>query len=132
MHDGYHWAFLSGNNISSCNNRNIINPMIVYALGIYALVSLGNDALIIFYSVINASLLVPIVGGLYIRRGGSAAALASIAAGLATLFVVRFGVMPLYRWVDPLLTAIIAAAVAYFSVVLMRRRPLEIGSVHPR
>jgi SSS family solute:Na+ symporter len=104
------------------------------AAGVVLSIYLGTvtDALIIFYSVIIASLLVPIVGGLYIRRGGSAAALASIAAGLGTLFVVRFGVTPLYRWVDPLLTAIIAAAVAYFSVMLMRRSPFEIGSVHPR
>jgi solute:Na+ symporter, SSS family len=75
-------------------------------------------ALTIFYSVIVATLFVPILGGLYIRRAGSSAALASIVAGLVTLFVVRVVVSPVHPWVDPLLTSLIAAAVAYGVMVL--------------
>ena len=41
-----------------------------------------TGALAIFYSIIIVSLLIPIVGGLYIRRADGAAALASIVAGL--------------------------------------------------
>ena len=81
------------------------------------------DALTIFYSVIIVSLFVPIVGGLYLRRPGTAAALASIAAGLVTLFAVRFAVTPVYRWVDPVLSGLLAAALAYFGVMLFAREP---------
>jgi SSS family solute:Na+ symporter len=77
-------------------------------------------ALTIFYSVIVATLFVPILGGLYVRRAGSSAALASIFAGLATLFVVRLIVFP--AWVDPLLTALIAAAVAYGVASAFKRK----------
>jgi SSS family solute:Na+ symporter len=79
-------------------------------------------ALTIFYSVIVASLFVPILGGLYARRPNEPAALASIAAGLITLFVVRVAVTPTFRWVDPLLAALVAAAAA-FVIVTVRQRP---------
>jgi len=76
-------------------------------------------ALTIFYSVIVASLFVPILGGLYVRRANERAALASIAAGLITLFAVRIAVSPTFPWIDPLVTALIAAAVA-FTIVIVR------------
>ena len=87
------------------------------------------DALTIFYSVIIVTLLVPIIGGLYTRRPGSAAALASIAAGLVALFTVRFSVTPHYRWADPVLAGIILAAIAYSGVALRRRSVRDVGSV---
>ena len=78
-------------------------------------------ALTIFYSIIIVSLLVPILGGLFVPRAGSAEALASIAAGLVTLFVVRFFVAPVYRWADPALSGVLAAAAIYFIVLFVRR-----------
>ena len=79
------------------------------------------SALTIFYSIIIVSLLVPILGGLFVPRAGSPEALTAIAAGLATLFVVRFFVAPVYRWADPALAGVLAAAAAYFIVLAVRR-----------
>jgi SSS family solute:Na+ symporter len=80
-----------------------------------------TDALRIFYSLLGVSLLVPVVGGLY-TRAGSAAALASIASGIVTLLIVRFGVAARYPWLDATLAGLVAAAIAY-AVVAVSRRP---------
>ncbi len=90
------------------------------------------EALTIFYSIIIVSLLVPVIGGLYLTRPDGAAALASIAAGLVTLFAVRFGLRAEYPWMDPLLSGIAAAAAAYAGVALFRRRSAHARSVHAR
>jgi SSS family solute:Na+ symporter len=104
------------------------------AAGVVLSIYLGTvtDAVATFYAMITVSLLIPIVGGLYTARPGSAAALSSIAAGLATLFVVRFGVTPRYRWVDPVLAGIVLAAIAYAVVAFGRRAVLDAGSVRSR
>jgi SSS family solute:Na+ symporter len=70
------------------------------------------DALRIFYALLGVSLLVPVVGGLY-TRAGSTAALASIAAGMLTLLVVRFLLSPAVPWLDPTLAGLVAGALAY-------------------
>jgi SSS family solute:Na+ symporter len=77
-------------------------------------------ALTIFYSLLAVSLFVPVIGGLYARRAGSAEALASIAAGVLTLLVIRFFVAAQYPWLDPTLTGIIAAAIAFFTTMAIR------------
>ena len=46
-------------------------------------------ALSIFYSLLGVSLFVPIVAGLYFKRAGTPEALASVAAGIVTLLVLR-------------------------------------------
>ena len=93
------------------------------ALGVVLSIYLATvvSALTIFYSIIIVSLLVPILGGLYVRRAGSREALAAIAAGLTTLFVVRLFVLPVYRWADPALSGVLAAAAAYVIVLSLRR-----------
>lgn len=108
----------------------VIGGGIGVVLSIYLATVVG--AIAIFYSIIIVSLLVPIIGGLYIQRADGAAALASIGAGLSTLFVVHVAVTPHYRWVDPLLAGIAAAAAAYFAVMLTRRTPVDVGFVQPR
>jgi SSS family solute:Na+ symporter len=88
-------------------------------------------ALTIFYSLVGVSLFVPVVAGLAGRRGGAPEALASIAAGIATLLAVHlasdgrgFGIF------NPNLIGLIAAA-AGFAIVWVargRRDPLETAS----
>jgi SSS family solute:Na+ symporter len=70
-------------------------------------------ALTIFYSLLVVTLFIPIVGGLAVRRATSREALASIVAGIGTLFVVRFFVTPTLPRLDPTLTGILAGAVAF-------------------
>ena len=77
-------------------------------LSIYLTTVIG--ALTIFYSLLGVSLFVPVIGGLYAKRAGSPAALAAIAAGIATLFAVRFGHIDAYLWLDPTLAGLAAAA----------------------
>jgi SSS family solute:Na+ symporter len=75
----------------------------------------------VFYSLLGVSLFVPVVGGLYSRRAGSAEALGSIAAGVATLLVVRFGVAGRYPWLDPTVAGLVAAAAVFLAMVMVRR-----------
>jgi SSS family solute:Na+ symporter len=78
-----------------------------------------TDALRIFYSLLGVSVLVPVVGGLY-TRAGTAAALASIAAGVITLLVVRFTMAKAYPWLDATLAGLVAAAIAFWVVSIVR------------
>lgn len=81
-----------------------------------------TDALRIFYALLGVSLLVPVVGGLY-TRGGSGAALASIASGMGTLLLVRFGLGGRLPWLDPTLAGLAVAALAFATTHLgMARR----------
>ena len=78
-------------------------------------------ALTIFYSLLVVTLFVPVLGGLYTGRARSNAALAAIGAGVVTLIVVRTGMAGAYRWLDPTLTGVIAAAVAFVTVTSLTR-----------
>ncbi len=80
------------------------------------------SALTIFYSLLAVSLFVPIIGGLYSERAGSREALASIGAGVLTLLLIRSFMIAQYPWLDPTLTGIIAAAVAFFMALALRSR----------
>lgn len=79
------------------------------------------QALDIFYALLTVSLLVPIVGGLYIRRATTTEALAAIIAGVTTLIVLRVFFSGVSRWLDPTLWGLLAAALAFF--LLLARRP---------
>jgi len=79
------------------------------------------QAMTVFYSLLGVCLFVPVLGGLYSRRAGQAEALGSIVAGVLTLLVVRFGVAGRYSWLDPTLTGLVAAALVYFAMLLVRR-----------
>jgi solute:Na+ symporter, SSS family len=100
------------------------------ALGVLLSIYLSAivQAMTVFYSLLGVSLFVPVLGGLYSRRAGSAEALGSIAAGVATLLVVRFWVAGRHPWLDPTLAGIVAAAVVFFGILLVRGR----GSLDPR
>jgi solute:Na+ symporter, SSS family len=78
------------------------------------------DALKIFYTLLGVTLLVPVVGGLYVRRAGSPEALASMAAGIGTLLIVRFGLLAAHPWLDPTAAGLVAAAIAFALTYLLR------------
>jgi SSS family solute:Na+ symporter len=78
-------------------------------------------AITVFYSLLVVTLFVPVIAGLYVRRAGSHEALAAVLAGVITLLVVRFGVAGAYPWVDPALSGIVASAVAFFGVLVLRK-----------
>jgi SSS family solute:Na+ symporter len=80
------------------------------------------QAMTVFYSLLGVSLFVPVLGGLYSRRAGSAEALGSIAAGVLTLLVVRFGVAGSVPWLDPTLSGLVGAALVYFAILVVRGR----------
>lgn len=77
-------------------------------------------ALTIFYSLLVVTLFVPVLGGLYLRRAASAEALAAIASGVAVMFVVRYGFTG-YRWLDPTLAGLVGAAIAFGSLLTIRK-----------
>ena len=77
-------------------------------------------ALAIFYSLLSVSMFVPVVGGLVTRRAGTPEALASIAAGIGTLLVVRF-ITGGYGPLNENVLGLAAAAAAFVGVMGLRR-----------
>jgi SSS family solute:Na+ symporter len=92
-------------------------------LSIYLATVIG--ALTIFYALLGVSLFVPVIAGLYSTRPGSASALAAIVAGVATLLTVRFGLGERYPWMDPTLSGILAAGLAFAIVAAISRSYLK-------
>jgi SSS family solute:Na+ symporter len=93
------------------------------ALGVVLSIYLSAivQAMTVFYSLLGVSLFVPVLGGLCSRRAGQAEALGSIAAGVLTLLVVRFWVAGRYAWLDPTLSGLVAAALVYVAILIVRR-----------
>jgi SSS family solute:Na+ symporter len=84
-------------------------------------------ALGIFYSLLSVSLFVPVIGGLLTRRAGAPEALASMAAGIATLLSVTYTTGGLgYGLLNPNLLGLGASALVF---VLMMSRSLGQRSV---
>ena len=80
------------------------------------------DALSVFYAIIGATLLVPVVGGLFVPNASTRDALASIAAGMIAYLAVRFGT-DRTGWLNPNLWGLVASAAAFFvSLTLARGR----------
>jgi TRAP-type C4-dicarboxylate transport system permease small subunit len=67
------------------------------------------------------TLFVPILGGLYLTRARSADALAAIACGVVTTFIVRLGFAGDNRWLDPTLAGLLVATTAFGAVAALRR-----------
>ena len=93
----------------------------VVAVGMAIVSTSVVDSLRIFYSLVGLSFFVPVVAGLYRRRGGAPEVFASIAAGIATDLTVRlatdgagFGV------VTPNLAGLIAAGAGFTCVAVAR------------
>jgi SSS family solute:Na+ symporter len=79
-----------------------------------------QGALAVFYALLGVSLLVPVVGGLYLRRAGTPEALGSIAAGNLTLLIVRFGPPRIFASLDPAVAGLVASAAGFALVYAAR------------
>jgi Na+/pantothenate symporter len=78
------------------------------------------QALGVFYSLVGATLFVPVVGGLLSARADTREAMASIVCGMAALLAVQFGT-DRSGWLNPNLWGLAASAAA-FGVVRIARR----------
>jgi len=84
------------------------------------------DSLTVFYAVLSVSLFVPVAAGLHTRRPGVPEAMAAIGAGIAVLFLARLSdLSSISRLLDPTLVAIVASAIAFALVFLLRRPGAE-------
>ena len=79
------------------------------------------EGLSIFYALLGVTLLVPVVGGLFISRAGSREALASIAGGVIAWLAVRFLLGGLSPWMDPTFVGLVVAALAFGITLLLPR-----------
>ena len=78
-------------------------------------------ALSIFYSLLGVTFFVPVIGGLFVRRAGAAEALASMAAGIATLLFFTYGPVTGFGILNANLLALAAGALAYFGLMFVRK-----------
>lgn len=78
-------------------------------------------ALSIFYSLLGVTFFVPVIGGLFVRRAGAAEALASMAAGIATLLFFTYGPVTGFGILNANLLALAAGAAAYFGLMFVRK-----------
>lgn len=74
----------------------------------------------VFYSIIGATLLVPVVGGLFVRAARTADALAAIIVGMAALLTVQFGT-DRTGWSNPNLWGLLGSALGFGASLLIRR-----------
>jgi SSS family solute:Na+ symporter len=75
------------------------------------------DALRMFYSILVVSLFAPILGGLFLPRGGRWGALAAMVVGvsvLAATSMVTGGAG--YGWATPAFLGLVSSAVTYFAL----------------
>ena len=82
------------------------------------------DALRIFYSLLSATLFVPVAGALLWPRAGSREAIAAIVCGITALLAVQFGT-DRTGWWDPSLWGLVGSAIGYLVTLMARsaRRP---------
>lgn len=78
------------------------------------------DALKIFYSLLSATLFVPVAGAVLSKKGGPREALAAIVCGVTTLLAVQFGT-DRTGWWDPSLWGLTASAIGYAGMLIARR-----------
>jgi hypothetical protein len=78
------------------------------------------DALKIFYSLLSATLFVPVAGALLSTRGGGREAMTAIVCGVTTLLAVQFGT-DRTGWWDPSLWGLGASAIGYLGMLATRR-----------
>ncbi|HYE86860.1 MAG TPA: sodium:solute symporter family protein [Vicinamibacterales bacterium] len=79
------------------------------------------DALRVFYSLMGATLLVPVLGALMFRRATSRDAMAAIAGGVGALLAVYFGTSR-KGWWDPSLWGLVGSTIAFMLSLLISSR----------
>ena len=75
-------------------------------------------ALYVFYSIVGATLLVPVVGGLFVKGAKTRDALAAIVTGMAVFLAVQYGTDRL-GWSNPNLWGLIGSATGFFASYLL-------------
>lgn len=76
----------------------------------------------VFYAVLSVSLFVPVAAGLHSRRPGVPEAMSAIGVGVGVLLWLRLSTFQqASRLLDPTLLAIVASAIAFGAVYLVRR-----------
>lgn len=93
------------------------------AIGVLLSIVIGTvtQALVIFYALLGVTFFVPVIGGLFTRRPGAPEAIAAVVSGVLTLFIVAFAMSSRPPWLDPTMSGIAAAAIAYFGVMAIRQ-----------
>src|SRR4029077_12338 len=92
------------------------------AAGVALAIVLGSvlNALTIFYSLLGVSLFVPIVGGLYVRRTTTGAALAAIFAGVGVMLLVHIATGGRgWALATPALAGLAAAVAAWATALII-------------
>lgn len=79
-------------------------------------------ALSVFYSIIGAALLVPVLGGLFVKGATTRDAIAAIVAGMTAFLAVQYGTDRV-GWLNPNLWGLIGSAVGFFASLLVPRGP---------
>jgi len=95
------------------------------AIGVALAVQLPTviGALSIFYTLLGVSLFVPVVAGLYIKRAGSAEALAAIVGGVSFVLAMQAsGKAGTAVWTNPNVGGLTMAALGLLVVMVVRRR----------
>ncbi len=93
-------------------------------LGVVLAIVLGSiiQSLTIFYSLLVISLFVPLIAGLYSRRGGVPEALTSIAAGMAVMGAVSLATGGAgFGLLTPQVLGVAAAGAGFFGVLVVRK-----------
>ena len=84
------------------------------------------SAMSIFYALLGVSLFVPLIAGLYTRRGGQPEAVAAIGCGTVTFLAVELATEGLgFGFWSPGLIGIITSTIGFFIVFLARRHSNE-------
>jgi SSS family solute:Na+ symporter len=79
------------------------------------------DALSVFYSIIGATLLVPVVGGLYVSRAQTRDAMAAIVTGMIAYLSMKYGTAGT-GWLNPNLWGLVGSAAGFFASLAMPHR----------
>ena len=76
------------------------------------------DALYVFYSIVGATLLMPVVGGLFVKSATTRDALTSIIVGMAALLTMQYGT-DRTGWLNPNLWGLMGSAAGFFLSMLV-------------
>jgi SSS family solute:Na+ symporter len=78
-------------------------------------------ALELFYGVLGVTLLAPILGGLFLPRGGRIAALAAMVVGISTYFLAPGMLSGASTWITPSLLGLTTSTLTYVAVAATRK-----------